>query len=71
MKKLVRTLQKLNKDFGEGEIESVIINLLESKKKEWYGTVVRRLPSGISDGPRMFKVVKGICTFLSRRRKVT
>lgn len=72
MKNLVQTLEKMNWTFGKGDIKSITFRLWECKpdKDEWYGTVSRRFPGGMTDDVRFFKVVDGICTFLSRRRKV-
>lgn len=69
--KLVNTLVHLNNTFGKGDIESITINMKESKPclGEWFGTVKRRFPHAGGD-ERMFKVEDRVLTFLSHRRKV-
>lgn len=72
MKEIIQTLRKMNWTFGKGDIKSVTFRLDECKPEqdEWYGTVTRRFPGGMTDDVRFFKVVNGYCTFLSHKRKV-
>ena len=67
---IVQVNHKMNQTFGKGHIKSVTLRLYECKPEqdEWYGTVTRRFQG--DDDVRFFKVVDGVCTFLSRKRKV-
>lgn len=70
MKHLVQAITDLNTAFGQGWVERVTINLIESSpdKGEWYGTVIRRI-AGKTD-ERMYKVSGGYVIFLSHKRKL-
>ena len=68
---IVATLQRMNWQFGRGEISAITINIEESTPMagKWFGTVTIKSP-GMEDDIRYWKCVDNYVTFRSRKRKL-